>query len=747
MPLARRAPIQALRSLLIETNKLALLLLAAQQAHAAGFDCAKAGAPIEKAICADPELSLADYVLTERYQHLLARCGERPDAQKRWLAEARAAFAPGEAGVTELRARYQQRNEELLRALDACSLQRPIAPLRITPVGQAADSVKLPWVEAPSPEVARRINDAVFGRFADVAAAPERLRDAPAALVKDDPQRGIREADYTVLRNDGRLLVLEFSAEGCGSYCENFTEQMAFDARNGKLLENAALFTEAGLKTLTRHYNGARAARGRVLIAHAIREKSAEADELDMYRRCIRDWTGEFSSMPVPELVGKNEWQLRGGHCSPHAARPWGLLDNIDVPLPRALLAAHLSPYGKSLLLGQGDVRDAAPPPPKCTRTEPLPQPANPLIRDVAQGVDHRLALLSDGRVLAWGQNGNGQPAEVMAGRYTGVAAGHGWSAVIDAEGKLWTWGSNYMASLGNGSVGDQARPGSIGSDYVQLRAEERWGLALKRDGSLWTWGDRVATRDPVSGNETYVTTPWTLGNGFAQIELGPRGEMQALTRDGEVWTWRGFSDGPQSAEQPRKLGGGFTRLAGHHMQAAYKADGTLWAWGEALAAMASVGGDAKRAPQQVGRGFAQVVYAPDGVVAALKDDGSLWLTHHRGSVTQLEPVGCGYQRVALVGSTWESEPKRVRVVALRDDGRLVAWPYNGTPGEPTPAVPWELGAGWQQLEMTDGQWGNRGTELLLADRDGNLWQRRHLEDGDKPTAKDWLQKVEMGKR
>ncbi len=743
------------------TNNFVLLLLyalASANAAAAGFDCTKANAPIEKVICADPELSLADFVLTERYQHLLARCGERPDAQKAWLADARAESVPGEAGVTRLRARYLARNEELLRALDTCSLKRPIAPLRIATFGQANDGVKLPWVEAPSPEVSRRINDEVFARFANMTAAPERLRDAPAVLDTDDQRRGI-PAQFSVARNDGRLLVLEFEAADCGNYCENLFRQMAFDARTGKPLENETLFTEEGLKTLTNRFNSALAARGRALVAQAKRRKIAEDDEISMYKSCIRNWTGELSSMPVPELVGRSEWQLHGGHCSPDAARHWNLLDDISVPLTRALLAAHLSPYGKSLLLGQGDVRDPAPPPPKCLRSGPLPEASHPVMRGAAQGVDHNLVVLADGSLLAWGANNDGQlgrgnqrtdiqpqVAHVVPGTYLSVAAGHGWSAAIDSEGRLWTWGSNYMASLGDGGTKLRTQPAAVGEGFVQLRAEGRWGLALKRDGSLWTWGGRVATHDPA--NETYITTPWALGRGFAHIELGPRGELQALARDGELWTWRGFSsEESMPDDEPRKLGnGGYTRLAGHHMQAAYKADGTLWAWGETLAAMVDVGGDTKRPPQAVGRGFAHAVYAPDGVVAALKDDGSLWLTTSRGRVTQLEPVGCGYQRLALVGSTWERQPKHLRVVALRDDGHLVAWRYTrkgGEPGEPTPAAPWNLGAGWQQLTMTDGQWGNRGTELLLADDDGNLWQRRAESEKNKPTAKDWLQRVE----
>jgi hypothetical protein len=156
-----------------------------------------------------------------------------------------------------------------------------------------------------------------------------------------------------------------------------------------------------------------------------------------------------------------------------------------------------------------------------------------------------------------------------------------------------------------------------------------------------------------------------------------------------------------------------------------------------------------------VGDGFVQVAAAPDDIVVALKADGSLWLTHTRGSVTQLEPVGCGYQRVALAGASWELSPTlKVQLIALRDDGSLVAWPVDRAGGGPTDAhairataaAPLRLGEGFAQLEMVNGQSGNRGPEVLAVDRQGQVWQRRSL--GEQPPADphDWLERVELPK-
>lgn len=59
--------------------------------HAAGFDCAKAKAPVESLICRDGELSHLDEQLGAVYAATTRRCpaGEVKEAQQRWLREIR----------------------------------------------------------------------------------------------------------------------------------------------------------------------------------------------------------------------------------------------------------------------------------------------------------------------------------------------------------------------------------------------------------------------------------------------------------------------------------------------------------------------------------------------------------------------------------------------------------------------------------------------------------------------------------
>ncbi len=68
----------------------AVLTIAPPAAHAAGFDCAKAASPTEKAICADAGLSSLDGQLAVAWKRALAKGGDAvalKAAQRKWLKQ------------------------------------------------------------------------------------------------------------------------------------------------------------------------------------------------------------------------------------------------------------------------------------------------------------------------------------------------------------------------------------------------------------------------------------------------------------------------------------------------------------------------------------------------------------------------------------------------------------------------------------------------------------------------------------
>jgi len=96
-------------------------------AHAASFDCKKAKAPIEKAICADKDISALDEQLASKYKALLGTLDEAGKGvvkkeQKYWLSNVRGlSMAEGgprwtdtqQGDVVSLKTRYQKRLQDL----------------------------------------------------------------------------------------------------------------------------------------------------------------------------------------------------------------------------------------------------------------------------------------------------------------------------------------------------------------------------------------------------------------------------------------------------------------------------------------------------------------------------------------------------------------------------------------------------------------------------------------------------------
>lgn len=155
-------------------------------------------------------------------------------------------------------------------------------------------------------------------------------------------------------------------------------------------------------------------------------------------------------------------------------------------------------------------------------RIDPTQTPAISDVAAVASRYGHTVARKTDGTVWAWGYNTKGQVGDGTSGasrlspiqvpdlaNAIGVAAGQYHTAAVKADGSVWTWGSNTMGELGNGTQTESHVPVRVSglSNAVAVAAGDRFTVALASDGFLWAWG--------IGGNGQ-------LGDGSQQTCLTP---------------------------------------------------------------------------------------------------------------------------------------------------------------------------------------------------------------------------------
>jgi hypothetical protein len=191
----------------------------------------------------------------------------------------------------------------------------------------------------------------------------------------------------------------------------------------------------------------------------------------------------------------------------------------------------------------------------------------------IACGSYHNLALCADGTIAAWGYNNYGQlgtgdtatrksPALVAkhgalaAKHVVGITAGAYHSAALCSDGTVVAWGFNDDGELGNGSITGGIEPVAVdrsgalaGKTVIAIAAGQYHTLALCSDGTLRAWGYNKSGQCGVPGAASQPF-PVTLdlagslnGRRISQIAAGSMHSL-ALADDGSVHAWGSNSHG-----------------------------------------------------------------------------------------------------------------------------------------------------------------------------------------------------------
>jgi alpha-tubulin suppressor-like RCC1 family protein len=256
--------------------------------------------------------------------------------------------------------------------------------------------------------------------------------------------------------------------------------------------------------------------------------------------------------------------------------------------------------------------------------------PTGVTITQLTAGANYSLALGSDGKVYAWGDNAFGQlgdgsttssvaPVAVSAGAIpagvtiTQIAAGGQQSLAVGSDGKVYAWGYNGEGELGNNSTTDSSvpvavSPGGIptGVSITQVAAGHAHSMALGSDGKVYDWGYGddgslgynigSAQGSTVPGAVSAGAIP--VGVSITQVSAGSDFSL-ALGSDGKAYAWGYGNDGQLGNDTPvdTNVGSGvpvavsagaippgvsITQLvAGASFSLALGSDDKLYAWGQ----------------------------------------------------------------------------------------------------------------------------------------------------------------------
>ena len=208
---------------------------------------------------------------------------------------------------------------------------------------------------------------------------------------------GNERQQFTVSRQDARLLTLAFDSEGCGAYCEAYSTWYSFDLQDGSLLTAANLLTPQGMRTLAARLRQTQITRYRQQLATLAKERTAAParrqapaakagqpasgdtsdidDRIALNQSCLQDQLDQAAKAKepanaqtatpfqyndfIPFEITATAFKITAGRCSNHAMRALDDVGDVTLSLPLPELAPWLTAYGRTVLLNEGNAPPA----------------------------------------------------------------------------------------------------------------------------------------------------------------------------------------------------------------------------------------------------------------------------------------------------------------------------------------------------------------------------------------------------
>jgi alpha-tubulin suppressor-like RCC1 family protein len=155
----------------------------------------------------------------------------------------------------------------------------------------------------------------------------------------------------------------------------------------------------------------------------------------------------------------------------------------------------------------------------------------------ISSGLDHTLAIKSNGTLWAWGYNGYGNlgdgtytnrlvPTQIgLDNNWTDVYVGDDFSFAKKTNGNVYAWGKNDYSNLGNQSFSTLTTPTLLSNlnDFVSFSCGNAHVIAIKNDGTLWGWGKNGEGQLGLGTNSIYQGQPIQIGtsNNWVKIASG----------------------------------------------------------------------------------------------------------------------------------------------------------------------------------------------------------------------------------